>query len=290
MSNLIVQSFPYAEMRLPVGVSQRLPLGKFVNLKLLLGGGVILCSTAGVYWWQQAFVSQSRGIDIQTPTRVPEQTSSILATPQLVRDTNPEPIAELLWSDRPAALPKQMEAVYEDALKQSHTLASQNQLTEAIRIVAGIPSNSQHFAMAQQLQDDWSRELLRQATNECQQANVTKAIALLKAVPVSSPLYRRASQLQQTWNQQAQILNQAITANKKGNWQAAINAIEALETSPMFHSLRVQELLQQAMIKLYEPDAQLLQIATADLPAVESSMNALEPAPTSIVIPESTLE
>ncbi|HIK15896.1 MAG TPA: hypothetical protein IGS53_11520 [Leptolyngbyaceae cyanobacterium M33_DOE_097] len=274
----------------PVGVFQCLPLRQLANLKLILSGGVILCSTVGVYRWQQAVVSQPTSGDTQISTKVPDATGSPLTTPQLVKDTNPEPIAELLWSDRPAALPKHMEAVYEDALTQSQTLASQNQLTEAIRIVAGIPSNSRHFAMAQQLQDDWSRELLRQATNECQQANVTKAVALLKAIPVSSPLYRRANQLQQNWNQQAQILNQAIMANKKGDWQAAIDAVKALETSPMFHSLRVQELLQQAMIKLYEPDAQLLQIATADLPAVEPSMDTLEPAPTSIAMPESNFE
>jgi len=285
-----MQSFPHAEMTPPVGVFQGLPLRQLANLKLVLSGGVILCSTVGVYRWQQAVVSQPTNGDTQISTKVPDATGSQLATPQLVKDTTPEPIAELLWSNRPAALPKQMEAVYEDALTQAQTLASQNQLTEAIRIVAGIPSNSRHYAMAQQLQEDWSRELLRQATNECQQANVTKAVALLKAIPAGSPLYRRANQLQHNWNQQAQMLNQAITANKKGDWQAAIDAIEALETSPMFHSLRVQELLQQAMIKLYEPDAQLLQIATADLPAVEPSMNTLEPAPTSVTTPESILE
>jgi hypothetical protein len=175
---------------------------------------------------------------------------------------NPERLLEMQWGDR---LPSDLETVYDTLLQQAQVSASQEQFMQAIADTTGIPKNSRHYAMAQQLREDWARELMRQATRECQKANVTKAIAMLNAVPQSSQFHARATELKQLWTQHAKILKRAIAAKNTGNWQQAIDAVQSLEETPMYHSLLVQELLQKSLTKLHEPDRTLLQIATADL-------------------------
>ncbi|MBD2020183.1 hypothetical protein H6F43_08285 [Leptolyngbya sp. FACHB-36] len=143
--------------------------------------------------------------------------------------------------------------------------------------ISGIPKNSRHYEMAQRLQEDWSRELLRQATNYCRQAKVETAVSMLSTIPATSQLHDRVTELRQRWSKQAKVLDQAIAAKDAEDWQQAISAIKSLEGSPMYHSLPVQELLQQAMTNLYEPEESLTEIATSDLPAVELSDELQQP-------------
>ncbi|NJK54363.1 MAG: hypothetical protein HC936_19210 [Leptolyngbyaceae cyanobacterium SU_3_3] len=141
---------------------------------------------------------------------------------------SPEPASRGEWSGRPFEqlqsqqnkLPRKMEAMYADLLNQSQAAASRDQLTEAIQTIAGIPTNSQHHELAQQLQEDWSRELVRQATNRFQQGEVAPAIALLKSIPITSQWHDRAIELRQRWDQQAKLLNQATAATAAADWQA----------------------------------------------------------------------
>ncbi|WP_206754547.1 hypothetical protein, partial [Leptolyngbya sp. FACHB-36] len=162
-------------------------------------------------------------------------------------------------------------------LKQAQASASRDQIADAMNGISGIPKNSRHYEMAQRLQEDWSRELLRQATNYCRQAKVETAVSMLSTIPATSQLHDRVTELRQRWSKQAKVLDQAIAAKDAEDWQQAISAIKSLEGSPMYHSLPVQELLQQAMTNLYEPEESLTEIATSDLPAVELSDELQQP-------------
>jgi len=188
----------------------------------------------------------------------------------------PELIHNQQWSDRvleklqdnkqPDKLPKEVETNYSELVNQAQAAASRDQLAAAVETVAGIPKNSQHYEVAQQLEEDWSKELVRQATNHFQQAEVRTSIALIDKIPETSQWHDRGTELKQRWKQQAKLFNQAMAAKSAQDWQGTINAIKALEGSPLYNSLPVQELLQQAMIKRYEPDPALLQIAVEDAP------------------------
>jgi hypothetical protein len=165
-----------------------------------------------------------------------------------------------------------MEAVYDNLLAQAQALVGRDQLTQAVDLIAGIPKNSQHYGMARQLQEDWSRELLRQAASECQQGRVGKAILMLDTIPSNSQLHDRIAELRQRWSKQDKLLQQAIALKKAGDWQGVVDTIKTLEGAPMYQSLLVQGLLQQGVTQLYKPDAAMLQVAMEDLPAVPPSV------------------
>jgi hypothetical protein len=205
------------------------------------------------------------------PNQVSESEKHCLNQTAIAPTLNPpEPLFDLQWGDRkPNQLPRKMEAMYDDLLNQAQASASRDHFTEAISTIAGIPKNSRHYETAQQLQEDWSRELMRQASNQWQQAQMKAAISTLSHIPATSQLGDRVTELKQRWKQQAIVLERAISAKKAGDWQKVIDTVRSLEGSPMYHSLPVQALLQQAITNLYEPDHTLLQIATADLPTFQ---------------------
>ncbi len=248
----------------------------------ILSSGTIVCSAILIYGWTQSPTSEAS--DYACKKQVAKAGSSnasqqlskaekhCLPKAVIATSSNPEPLFNLQWSqgDRDK-LPNTMENLYSNLLEKAQALASREQFGQAITTIAGIPKNSRHYEIAQQLQEDWSKELLRQATLQCQQAQVKVAISMLQTIPENSQFHDRALELKQRWSQEAKWLNRAIAAKKVGEWQEAINAIKSLEGSLMYNSLLVQELLQQAVTKLYEPDQTLLQIATADLPTIQPS-------------------
>ncbi|MCY7321409.1 MAG: hypothetical protein LH660_06305, partial [Phormidesmis sp. CAN_BIN36] len=241
------------------------------DLRIAASSSMIVCSALLINSGSQAAVSEINiqacegvsdvAIDNHCPSAMQHSTTSV-----------PEKLSNHQWSDQlqsqeqPDKLPSEMEAVYADLLTQAQASASRDQLTEAVNTVAGIPKNSQHYELVQQLQEDWSQELMRQATSHIQQAEIKPAIALLNSIPETSQWHDRGTELRQRWTQQAKLLNQATAAKSAEDWQGVIDATKSLEGSPLYNSLPVQELLQQAMTKRYEPDAALLQIATADTP------------------------
>jgi hypothetical protein len=245
----------------------------------LISGSAIVCSALLAYGWAKPFASESQTSCGEQPDRPNTSNQSNPATAAESQCSKPVsvPISEQLlnlqwgnWSNN--QLPNQLEAEYGKQLMQAQATASRNLFPQAIATIAGIPRNSRHFETAQQLQEDWSRELLRQAASECQQAQVDKAVAILEAIPSTSQLYSQAIELQKLWKQQAVFLNRAVAAKAAGDWQGAIAAIKSLEGSSMYHSLFVQDLMQTAMIKLYEPDQTLLEIATIDVPSQEPAI------------------
>ncbi|NJR52989.1 MAG: hypothetical protein HC780_28965 [Leptolyngbyaceae cyanobacterium CSU_1_3] len=256
--------------------TRRLPFNlQASDLKMAASSSMIVCSAMLINHTSQAAIPKTSTQPCESPSNVSERCSP---APQPTTSASPEPASRGEWSGRPFEqlqsqqnkLPRKMEAMYADLLNQSQAAASRDQLTEAIQTIAGIPTNSQHHELAQQLQEDWSRELVRQATNRFQQGEVAPAIALLKSIPITSQWHDRAIELRQRWDQQAKLLNQATAATAAADWQGAIDAIKSLEGLPLHNSLPVQELLQQAMAKRYEPESALLQIAIADSPMMSA--------------------
>jgi hypothetical protein len=274
MNHQVLEPFTDDSIAPPSQTSRRLPFSlQASNLKLVASSSMIVCSAMLVNQTFQATVSEASSEPCEGIPNVSGTNRCPQALAQSVSAT-PEPLHNHQWSDRlfqqlqgqSDRLPAQMESMYADLLNQAQASASRDQLTEAVKIIAGIPKNSRHHELAQQLEDDWARELVRQATTHFQQADVTTAIALLETIPNTSQWHDRVTELRDRWSQQAKLYDRAIAAKSATDWQGAIDAIKLLEGSPIYNSLPVQELLQQAMTKLYEPDATLVQIAAADAP------------------------
>ncbi len=254
----------------------------------ILQSGTIVCSAIVLSGWVHSATKNAslhKG-EAQTDkaTKPPNQMSGLekyrIQKSSLFLGLNfPDQLLNLQWGNHSSdPLPKNMEAVYAKQVNQAQEIADREDFVRAVSMVAGIPKNSRHYSMAQQLQEDWSQELLRRASDQWQQAQVKPAMAMIKVIPQGSRVYDRAQELQQRWQQLAIQFDRAIAAEKKQDWQGVINAIGALEGSAIYNSLPVQNLLQAAMTKLYEPNQTLLKIATADLPAVQ---------PTAVSAPES---
>ncbi|MBW4693652.1 MAG: hypothetical protein KME27_18055 [Lyngbya sp. HA4199-MV5] len=252
----------------------------------VLERGALVCSALALYGWTQPSVSAPViHSDCETTAKVSSTESRCLQLAQqpisnVVVENNVVPeslpsenLATDHWRDRASErLPAKMETVYGDLVTQAQALVDRKQLTQAVDLIAGMPKNSQHYGMSQQLQEDWSLELLRQATSECRQGRVGKALLMLNTVPPQSQLHDRIIELRQRWGNQDKLLQQAIALKQGRDWQGVIDTIKALEGAPIYQSLLVQGMLQQAMTQLYKPDATMLQVAMEDLPTVQPAV------------------
>lgn len=257
----------------------------------ILGGGAIVCSAMVMYGWAQSSTSEFSMSDCagelakklsgrsQAENQAQGRCLPTTLIPKLSQVPERLSIPNL---SRASKVPSKMEAMYADLLAQAHASADADRIAEAITIVAGIPKNSRHHGMAQQLQEDWSQELLERATSRYQQADMPMAMTMLSAIPQTSQRYNRATELRDRWKQQTTALNQAIAAREIGDWNSVTAALGSLEGTDLYHSALVQQLLQQATQKQLEPDAALLQLAaaasTASSQAVALSMPTADPA------------
>jgi hypothetical protein len=171
------------------------------------------------------------------------------------------------WSNSSDRLPASMEGMYRDLLQQAQTAAEEAQFAKAVTLVSGVPKNSRHYEMAQQLQNDWSQELLQQATKLYQQADIAGALSILENIPPTYQEYARTVELSDRWRNHAQWFEQAMAAQAAKDWSTTIAAINALEGTPLYHSVVVQEALQESISNMLKPDDRLMQIASANLPA-----------------------
>lgn len=246
------------------------------NVRILASSSMVLCSALLINTALEATGSETaaptcdNGSDAKNTCRSTE-TQPINLAPESNSKPQWSELEKLQVNKQPDQLPKEVETTYSQLLNRAQSAASRDQLTAAVETVAGIPKNSQYYEVAQQLEEDWSKELVQQATNHFQQAEVTTSIALIDKIPETSQWHDRGVELKQQWRKQAQLLKQAKSAKSAEDWQGTINAIKALEGTPLYHSLPVQELLQQAMINRYEPDPALLQIAIEDAPTLPQS-------------------
>jgi hypothetical protein len=240
----------------------------------ILRRSAIVCSTLAVCA-QPALPQQPVGTTEEGSTQTPLPASSAPSARPTQNAAHSVPLIgslperlsiDLQWGNSHShRLSKEMEAVYKKMLEQSQATVRQGQLAKAIAMVAGIPKNSRHYTMARQLEEDWSQELLQRATNDYQQAKLTTAMAMLDAIPATSTLYPRMSELKHRWTQEAALLKQAIASHQAGNWRRTMDALKSLEGTALYHSLPVQEMIQQTMNKMFEPDEALMRLSSPTL-------------------------
>lgn len=240
----------------------------------VLGSGAIVCS-AMVLWAHPATKRVSvEDCKKDSPTPACATSSRAAPTPTLASVIRNAPGLlpfRLRWSgSQPDRLPETMETAYDNLLKQAQaavqsdrSVVDQNRLASAVAAIAGIPKNSRHYELAQKLQEDWSQELLQQAIDRCQKGDVAAALSIVNAIAPTSPQHGRAVELQAVWRGQAKVLAQATSAQTRGDWQGAIEAIESLQGTPLYNSLPVQALLQQSISSQFQPDADLMHLASA---------------------------
>lgn len=256
----------------------------------ILECGALACSAIMIYGWSNAAafkVDSSNCSDRDDSTSSDATKQDAKMTKQCLQKASlasiydiPRQLFNIQWGNSESSLlPKKTDAIYDDLLMKAQTLASQGQFTEAIKLLEGVPKNSRHYKTIQQLEEDWSRELFRQANEDCQKGEMANAIARLNAIPTMSQLHNRAVELRHRWSKHDALVKRAIAANKTGDWQGAIDAIQALEGTPVYYSLPVQTLLQRAMTNLYEPDATFLDVAAAGLPEVKAPIAPPETLP-----------
>lgn len=248
-----------------------------IHVRIAASSSLIFCSAMLIHTELQATGSESTAQPCN-PALTPDASNGCQSTAQQRMEVAPEPALTQQWSQSsPDKLPKEVETTYSELLNQAQAAASRDQLTTAVDTVAGIPKNSQHYELAQQLEAGWSQELVRQAASHFHQAEVATAIAMVEKIPATSQWRDRGIEMKQQWQQQAKLFNRARSAKSVKDWQGTINAIKAMEGLPLYNSLPVQELLQQALINRYEPDPMLLKLAAEDAP-IESIQPAQEVA------------
>ena len=183
--------------------------------------------------------------------------------------TNPSAFNLTLLSAQPDSdskpLPREIEGLYDRLLVKARSVATHDQIAEAINTVAGIPKNSRSYGEAQQLQEDWTQELLQRASSQYKRANVRMAIWMLKAIPPTSQRHDRATELQQRWAKEWTTLRQASAAKKQGDWKSVMSSLTSLKDSMLYQSSPAQEMLQQATANLYSTDKTLVQISTVPI-------------------------
>ena len=183
-----------------------------------------LCSALALYGWSQPSVSEPiTQHDCKPASKVSHAKSNCVQNAKSnvsqISSAAPEQLVNDQWSDRQNnPLPDKMEAVYGDVVAQAQAFVGRNQFTQAVDLIGGVPKNSHHYGMAQQLQEDWSRELVRQATGECEQGRVDKALSMLDTIPSASPVHARVTELHQRWSKQETALQRAIALKQAGDW------------------------------------------------------------------------
>ncbi|NJO43666.1 MAG: hypothetical protein HC769_25775 [Cyanobacteria bacterium CRU_2_1] len=236
----------------------------------VLGSGAVLSAMA-IYGLTQPSTSEL-GVDectndTATPPQTPEDANQAQGDCSQSRLTsvisNAPNFLPFQQGDSQSRLPNDIEAMYSNVLEQGQAAANSDRLADAIATVSGIPTNSQHYALAERLLETWSQELFQLATERCQQGDVATALAMLEGIPITSERYDRASEMRERWNQQASLYSRAIAAKDAGNWQGVVAALEAMQGTLLYNSLPAQELLQLAMSKLIESDDSLLQLIAA---------------------------
>lgn len=261
-------------------------------------GGAIACSAIAIWGWITAPQPASTACESTPPQdsdRPMSRPTRCRLPPQIGRaGMLPGNLLNLHWGrDR---LSPDLEQVYAKVLTQAQAMVDRDRVPEAILALGGIPKNSQQFPLAQQLQNEWAQDLLEQATQRYAQADLKPALQLLQSIPATSPAFSEAQALSQQWRQEADWFNQAQAAVQAGQWQGVMRSLQRLEGSSLYHSSRVQTMLQLAMSQAFAPDRRLVEVAASNtettvtsqpkIPTVQSSSTTLDslPNPTQLEI------
>ncbi|MEX0271564.1 hypothetical protein AB3R30_20800 [Leptolyngbyaceae cyanobacterium UHCC 1019] len=179
---------------------------------------------------------------------------------------------DISLTDSPGPVPQDLEDRYESLIGQAQTEAKNNQFKQAILNLEGIPKNSQHFAHAQQVKDEFSQSLLQHANDKYQKGDIQTALAMLDAVAPSSTSSSQAKKLQKDWGEQGEQFEMVRTAIAKKDWHSALKSLDRLKGMPIFQSAQVQQLLQLATDHLGQPDKITTRTAVARMPASTDSV------------------
>lgn len=179
---------------------------------------------------------------------------------------------DISLTDSPEPVPQDLEDSYESLIGQAQAQAKNDQFKQAILNLEGVPKNSQHFALAQQVKDEFSQSLLRRANDKYQKGDIQTALTMLDAVAPSSTSSAQAKKLQKDWGEQGEQFEMARTAIAKKDWSNALKSLDQLKGTPIFQSAQVQQLLQLANDQLGQPDKITTKTAVARMPASTDSV------------------
>ena len=179
---------------------------------------------------------------------------------------------DISLTDSPEPVPQDLEDSYEALIGQAQAEAKNDRFKQAILNLEGVPKNSQHFALAQQVKDEFSQSLLQRANDKYQKGDIQTALAMLGAVAPSSTSASQAKKLQKDWGEQGERFEIARTAIAKKDWSNALKSLDQLKGTPIFQSAQVQQLLQLATNQLGQPDKITIKTAIARMPASTNSV------------------
>jgi len=171
--------------------------------------------------------------------------------------------------------PQAIEQGYAQQLQAAQQEASRNRLPLAIERIAGIPRNSQHFDQASRFQEDWSKELLRQATAQYRQGDVQAAQATIAAIPNTGSIAPQLQARQQQWANEAEQLAQVTAAQSSQDWDSALEALDALRGSELYNTPQVQALVAQTLDRAANPTVTITSTTTAAMPTASATVTPI---------------
>lgn len=220
-ATVAVQTPPVVAPSQPPAPS-RSPIPRFVVITSVIVSSVLAGSAAAIWYVQR-------------------QAQSDLASVAQLRDEGQ--YEECL--NRAAAV-NTAQPTYEDAqillnqcaegiLAQANQFAAEGQLQAALQEVAKIPPETAAGQTAQDLTQQWSGQLLQQATKLYQdEGKLTEAIDLVRAIPASTEAGAQAQDTIATWQTEWKTnettLQNATQALEAGDWYAAKEKAAALTT------------------------------------------------------------
>lgn len=142
-----------------------------------------------------------------------------------------------------ASIPDDREQFFADQLEKAQSTTDPDQ---ALRLIEGIPRNSQHYADAKQLEQALMPQVIDSAKSLYQQGNFAGAIALVKSIPASVPESQESQSLAQNWaqdSQQVATIQQMIADHHPTQ---AIAQIDRLRSEALLNNPMVQDLLAEA--------------------------------------------
>jgi len=142
-----------------------------------------------------------------------------------------------------ASIPDDREQFFAEQLEKAQSTPDPDQ---ALRLIEGIPRNSQHFSDAKQLEQALMPQVIDLAKSLYQQGNFTSAIALVKSIPASGTEAQESQSLAQNWaqdSQQVATIQQMIANHRPAE---AIAQIDQLRSETLLNNPMVQDLLAEA--------------------------------------------
>ncbi|WAL58667.1 serine/threonine protein kinase [Thermocoleostomius sinensis] len=205
-ATVAVQAPPVVTPSQPATLN-RSPIPRFVIAASVITASVLVGSAAAIWYVQQQARSDLASVAQLRDERQYEECLNRAAAVKRAQPTYEE--AQVLLNQ-----------CAEGILTQANQLAANGQLPEALQAVAKIPPDTTAGQTAQDLMQQWSDQLLQQATRLYQNdGKLTEAINLVRAIPTTTAAGAQAEDTIQRW--------QAEWKTNESTLQAATDALEA---------------------------------------------------------------